>query len=121
RLRKKGTYQITFNRAFREVIEACALQPRPGQEGTWIIPSLIPAYIRFHEAGYAHSVEIWKGEELVGGLYGVYIKGIFCGESMFHNEPNCSKLALVETVLALKARGLQWIDIQMLTPVTEQL
>ena len=121
RLRKKNIYHFTFNKAFPQVIAACAKQPRPGQEGTWIIPQMIPAYIKFHEDGYAHSIECWKGDELVGGLYGVFVKGIFSGESMFHTEDNVSKLCLVETVLKLQSLGLKWMDIQMLTPVTEHL
>jgi leucyl/phenylalanyl-tRNA--protein transferase len=121
RLRRKNLYRVSFNTAFSKVMEECARQPRPGQEGTWIVPSLLPAYEEFHRQGYAHSIEVWKGEELVGGLYGVYVKGVFSGESMFHLEPNTSKIALVEMILKLKALGLEWIDIQMLTPVTELL
>lgn len=119
RLRNKGLYRYTFNQAFNRVIEECARQPRPGQEGTWIVPSLLPAYAEFHRQGYAHSIEVWRGEELVGGLYGVYVKGVFSGESMFHHEPNTSKLALVEMAAKLRSLGLLWMDIQMLTPVTE--
>lgn len=103
------------------VLEACAKQNRPGQEGTWITPSLIPAYTKFHEEGYAHSIECWRENELVGGLYGVYVKGVFSGESMFHSESNASKLCLVEMALKLKSLGLSWMDIQMITPVTEHL
>lgn len=121
RLRKKKTYHFTFNKAFEQVITECAKQPRPGQDGTWIIPQLIPAYTKFHEEGYAHSIECWRGKELVGGLYGVFVKGVFSGESMFHKEDNVSKLCLVETVLKLQSLGLKWMDIQMLTPVTEHL
>ena len=119
KLRRKSIYRITFNQSFRQVMEECAKQPRPGQEGTWIVPQLISAYENFHLQGFAHSTEVWRGDHLVGGLYGVYVKGVFSGESMFHLEPNTSKIALVETVLRLKAIGLHWMDIQMLTPVTE--
>lgn len=121
KLRRKNPYRFTFNTAFRRVMEECARQPRPGQDGTWITASLLPAYVRFHEEGFAHSIECWRGDELVGGLYGVYVKGIFSGESMFHLEPNTSKLCLVEMVHRLATLGLEWMDIQMLTPVTEQL
>lgn len=114
-------WRITFNQDFRSVIEACAEQPRPGQEGTWIIPAMVPAYIRFHEAGYAHSVEVWQGEELVGGLYGVYVDGVFSGESMFHRVPNASKVALVSLAQRLEEKRLGWMDIQMVTPVTQLL
>lgn len=121
RLRKKKLYRFTFNQAFARVIQACADQPRPGQEGTWIIPELIPAYIRFHEAGYAHSIECWRGRELVGGLYGVFIDGVFSGESMFHHESNTSKLCVLEMAACLQQKGLEWMDTQMVTPVTEAL
>ncbi len=121
KIRKKSVYRFTFNKAFRRVMEECAKQPRPGQEGTWIIASMLPAYEEFHRQGYAHSIECWRGEELVGGLYGVYVKGVFSGESMFHKEPNTSKLCLVEMALKLKSLGLCWMDIQMITPVTEHL
>ena len=119
KLRKRGTYRVTFNQAFTRVMEACAKQPRPGQEGTWIVPTLLPAYEEFHRRGYAHSIEVWKGDALVGGLYGVSVKGVFSGESMFHLEPNTSKIALLEMAARLSSLGLQWMDIQMLTPVTE--
>jgi leucyl/phenylalanyl-tRNA--protein transferase len=121
KIRRKKTYHFTFNREFRRVMEECAKQPRPGQEGTWIIPSMFAAYEEFHREGYAHSVECWRGDELVGGLYGVYVNGVFSGESMFHREPNTSKLSLIEMALKLKSLGLEWMDIQMLTPVTEAL
>lgn len=121
KLRKKKPYRFTFNQAFTRVMEECVKQKRPGQDGTWIIPQMIPAYIRLHEQGYAHSIECWKGRKLVGGLYGVGIRGVFSGESMFHLEPNTSKLCFVEMVMRLKQIGLSWMDIQMLTPVTELL
>jgi len=121
RVRNKGAYHFTFNKAFARVVQACADQPRPGQDGTWIIPELVPAYVRFHEAGYAHSIECWRDQELVGGLYGVFVDGVFSGESMFYREPNTSKLCVIEMALALKAQGLAWMDIQMVTPVTASL
>lgn len=97
----------------------CSKQPRPGQEGTWIIPTMIPAYEKFHQEGYAHSIECWREDKLVGGLYGVFVNGVFSGESMFHLEANTSKLCLIEMALKLKSLGLTWMDIQMITPVTE--
>jgi leucyl/phenylalanyl-tRNA--protein transferase len=121
RWQKKHDYQFTFNRAFSQVMQECSKQPRPGQDGTWIIPSMLPAYEKFHQEGYAHSIECWRDGKLVGGLYGVYVNGVFSGESMFHLEPNTSKLCLIETVQKLKSLGLKWMDIQMLTPVTELL
>lgn len=121
KIRKKNTYRFTFNTAFRRVMEECAKQSRPGQQGTWIVPDMFPAYEKFHQMGHAHSIECWREDNLVGGLYGVYVKGVFCGESMFHLEDNTSKLALLEIALKLKSLGLEWMDIQMLTPVTEAL
>ncbi len=114
---KRTPFKYTFNKRFTEVLEACALQPRPGQNGTWITNKLIRAYRDFHRAGYAHSLEVWEGSELVGGLYGVYVAGVFCGESMFHRRTNASKCALVKLVEFLAANGQDWMDIQMVTPL----
>jgi len=121
KLRRQNKFRFTFNQAFTRVMQACSDQPRPGQEGTWIIPELLPAYNRLHEAGYAHSIECWQGPQLVGGLYGIFVDGVFSGESMFHLAPNASKLCLIEMAEALQAKGITWMDIQMLTPVTESL
>ena len=121
KIRRRNKYRFTFNKAFSNVVDECCKQPRPGQKGTWIIPRMISAYKAFHQAGFAHSIECWDEDRLVGGLYGVYVKGIFSGESMFHLEPNTSKLCLIEMALKLQSLGLTWMDIQMLTPVTEQL
>src|SRR5690606_33420681 len=111
----RGGYQITFNRAFPQVLGACAASARPGQVGTWITDPIHEAYLKFHDAGYAHSVECWVNEELVGGLYGVYVGGVVSGESMFYTRPNASKLCLVHLVEALRANHLSWMDIQMVT------
>lgn len=117
---RSGRFQYTFNRCFDVVIEACAKMPRPFQDGTWITDRLLRAYKAFHRAGYAHSLEVWEGDDLVGGLYGVYVAGLFCGESMFYLKPNASKAALVKMVEYLSAHGLLWMDIQMVTPALEQ-
>lgn len=114
--RSKWTY--SFNRAFNEVVQECAVQPRPGQMGTWITRKMVKAYRDFHKAGYAHSLEVWDGEDLIGGLYGVYVGGLFCGESMFHRKANASKCALVKLVEYLNGKGLDWMDIQMVTPLS---
>ena len=108
-------YQITYNKCFSRVIEACAKAPRPEKEGTWIISPLIKAYKKFHHEGYVHSVECWVGDELVGGLYGVYVAGIFSGESMFYRQNNASKYCLVHLIEKLKSMGCTWMDIQMVT------
>lgn len=114
--RKRSSLRFTIDRAFSAVIRACAQVPRPNQEGTWITPEVIRTYTRLHEIGIAHSVEAWRNEELVGGLYGVDIDGAFAGESMFYRESNASKLALLFLIEHLSSRGLDWIDIQMMTP-----
>lgn len=119
KLAKREPYRITFNRAFERVIQACAEQPRRGQDGTWIWPSFIPSYTKFHEAGWAHSIEAWEGSELVGGLYGVFVDGLFCGESMFHRRPSAGKLCLLRLIRALESQGITWMDIQMVTPATK--
>ncbi len=118
---KRAKFTLTLDQAFASVIRECARQPRPGQKGTWITRAMIAAYARLHELGLAHSAEAWSGETLVGGIYGVSIGGTFAGESMFHTEPNASKLALLHLVEHLRARGLEWMDIQVLTPHLEAL
>ncbi len=112
----KNQHHYTFNRCFDLVVEACAAMPRPDQSGTWITDKLLRAYIDFNRAGYAHSLEVWKNDDLVGGLYGVYVAGVFCGESMFYLQPNASKLALVRLIEFLRGHGILWMDIQMVTP-----
>jgi leucyl/phenylalanyl-tRNA--protein transferase len=116
---RQNEFTFTFNRAFRDVIEGCAGVQRPGQAGTWITKKMLRAYLDFYSAGYAHSLEVWLDEALVGGLYGVFVAGVFCGESMFFRIPNASKLALVHLVDFLRGAGLTWMDIQMVTPVLE--
>jgi leucyl/phenylalanyl-tRNA--protein transferase len=96
-------------------MEGCAAS-RPGREETWISPQFISGYTRLHQLGYAHSVEVWRGEGLVGGLYGVAIGGFFAGESMFSEEENASKAAMVAMEEKLRARGFVLFDVQMMTP-----
>lgn len=88
-------FKITFDTAFKEVIRACAEMKREGQDGTWITQDMQQAYIQLHELGFAHSIEVWQNKELVGGLYGVLVNRVFCGESMFSKQSNTSKLALI--------------------------
>lgn len=109
--------KITQNQAFRQVMENCRLQKRPFQHGTWILPEMVESYVRMQKLGLARSLEIWEANELVGGIYGVDIKGIFSGESMFFKKKNMSKFALVKLVETLQNEGRTWIDIQMVTPV----
>lgn len=92
---KSGHFKMTFDRAFEEVVEACATISRQGEKGTWITQEMKKAYIDLHGLGHANSVEVWENEILVGGLYGVVVNNIFCGESMFSKVSNASKAALI--------------------------
>jgi leucyl/phenylalanyl-tRNA--protein transferase len=124
RLRRSG-WETTVDRAFAAVLTGCAdrpggLEPGPpegGDEGgTWITRPMRAAYQRLHDLGHAHSLEVWAGGELVGGLYGVGVGGVFTGESMFHLATDASKVALVDLVARLAAAGGRLIDVQMVTP-----
>ncbi|WP_121808655.1 leucyl/phenylalanyl-tRNA--protein transferase [Mucilaginibacter kameinonensis] len=92
---RSGKLRVTVDTCFNDVITACSTAPREGQDGTWIVPDMIAAYNRLHVEGYAHSIEVWQNDELVGGLYGVHVGGVFCGESMFSRVSNASKTALI--------------------------
>jgi leucyl/phenylalanyl-tRNA--protein transferase len=92
---RSGRFSITKDQCFEKVIEACSLVDREGQDGTWITAEMMEAYIRLHAEGHAHSVEVWDQDELAGGLYGVQIGSVFCGESMFSLVSNASKMALI--------------------------
>ncbi|MFQ5659881.1 MAG: leucyl/phenylalanyl-tRNA--protein transferase [Gammaproteobacteria bacterium] len=109
---RKGQYQVTFNQAFRQVIQACS-EPRSGQEGTWITPEMMDAYINLYDIGQALSVESWYGDRLAGGLYGVVIGRVFFGESMFSRQSDASKVALVHLVEVLKQKQFRLIDCQL--------
>ncbi|MEY4616669.1 MAG: leucyl/phenylalanyl-tRNA--protein transferase [Pseudomonadota bacterium] len=119
KLDKKTNWTWTVDRAFDEVIGACAEVPRPGQSGTWITEDVLSSYRKFHLAGYAHSLEVWEKGDLVGGIYGVFVKNVFSAESMFFKKSNASKWALWKLVNFLQTRGLEWIDVQMVTTVCE--
>jgi leucyl/phenylalanyl-tRNA--protein transferase len=112
---RRGQFKVTFDRAFEEVIQACASVPREAQNGTWITQEMQEAYINLHGLGYAHSVESWLGDKLVGGLYGVSLGKAFFGESMFHLQADASKVALASLVENLKRWEFQFIDAQMTT------
>ena len=92
---RSGKFTITYDTCFESVIEACSTVKRNGQDGTWITADMKDAYIQLHIAGFAHSVEVWEDEKLVGGLYGVQTGTVFCGESMFSLVSNASKTALI--------------------------
>ena len=121
RERRRTRLRFTIDRAFERVMRACAEVERAHERGTWITRGIYENYCALHRAGAAHSVEAWEGGELVGGIYGVDAGGAFAGESMFYLRPNASKLALLHLVEHLRARGLEWLDIQVLTPHTEAL
>ncbi|TXG36850.1 leucyl/phenylalanyl-tRNA--protein transferase [Seonamhaeicola maritimus] len=112
-------YTITVNKAFKEVITECAKTKRNGQQGTWITQNMIEAYTKLHKLGYVKSVEVWNGDSLVGGLYGVDLNnGVFCGESMFAKESNASKVAFISFI---KNTNYKLIDCQIYTSHLESL
>jgi leucyl/phenylalanyl-tRNA--protein transferase len=120
---KRETFKVTFNTAFLEVIKNCATINREGQDGTWITSEMQKAYVDLHLQGHAFSVEVWRENELVGGLYGIDLpaKKIFCGESMFSLESNASKVGFFYLVLEMKKRGYKVIDCQLHTAHLESL
>ena len=120
RLINKQRFTITINHAFSQVIEACS-QPREAQAETWITASIQQAYINLHKLDFAHSVEVWNGKQLVGGLYGVCVGSYFCGESMFSKENNASKLAFIALCQHLEKYNGQRIDCQMQTKHLQSL
>jgi leucyl/phenylalanyl-tRNA--protein transferase len=115
---RSDRFQVTIDRAFLGVIRGCA--DRPGQ-GTWITSEMMAAYESLHRLGHAHSVEVWDGEVLAGGIYGVALGGLFAGESMFSRRRDASKVALVHLVGRLREQGFQLFDIQFLNPHTARL
>lgn len=120
-LLRKNVFSVTYNQAFEEVIDACATIYRPTQEGTWITEDMKNAYIKLHELGYAISVEVWQNTQLVGGLYGIDLGHIFCGESMFSKVSNASKYGFIHLVQKLQENGCQLIDCQIHTDHLESL
>ena len=112
---RKQLFVIHYNRSFAQVMAACAA-PRSAQRGTWISPDMLSAYTNLHQLGWAHSVEAWRDNELVGGLYGVAIGRVFFGESMFHRETDASKVVFVELVRQLQSWGYELIDCQVSSP-----
>lgn len=109
----RNVFKVTFNQDFSGVIRNCQKAKRAGQDSTWISNQMIAAYEKFYELGYAKSVEVWQNEELVGGLYGVDLGHVFCGESMFSKVPNASKMAFISLVHQLKSNQYQLLDCQV--------
>lgn len=119
KLFRQNKFEVTYNQAFRQVIEACAVISRKDQDGTWITQHMLQAYCRLHELGFATSVEVWEDDQLVGGLYGIDLKnGVFCGESMFAKVSNASKYGFISFVQQSKYK---LIDCQIHTDHLESL
>ena len=117
RVVRAGAFEVSVDRDFDAVIRACAVAERAGEgAGTWIDDEIYQSYCALHEAGYAHSIEVWQGTDLAGGLYGVALGGAFFGESMFHHVTDASKVALVTLVERLRDRGFSLLDTQWVTP-----
>jgi leucyl/phenylalanyl-tRNA---protein transferase len=117
---RRGVFSITFDTDFRSVIQGCQ-EPRKKERGTWITAEMMDAYVRLHELGLTHSVEVWQEGSLAGGLYGVSLGRCFFGESMFTRVPNGSKAALITLVRRLEELGFMIIDSQVYTAHLETL
>lgn len=117
RLLRQGRFEVTADRAFADVMRACADRP---EDGTWISDPIIECYTALHRLGLAHSIEVWRDGHLAGGLYGVHLGGAFFGESMFHRVTDASKVALAVLVDRLARRGFLLLDVQWVTPHLER-
>lgn len=115
KFRRTPGCEVRIDSSFERVIQACSATPRPGQDGTWIVPEMVQAYTEWHLAGDAHSFECWMNGELVGGLYGVCLGRMFYGESMFAHRTDASKIALAALVCFCRANQIDWIDCQQNT------
>ena len=113
RVLRKHPYRITVDTAFREVMLACGSER---ENGTWIIPSLVDGYVTLHELGWAHSVEVWSENELVGGIYGIAIGSALCAESMFHRRTDASKIAFATLAERMRDAGYELFDAQVMNP-----
>lgn len=121
RLLRKAGFSFSLDRRFKQVMEACASVHRTGQDGTWILPEMIEAYTGLHRLGYAHSVEVWLGDELVGGLYGVSLGSAFFGESMFSLVSGASRVGFLHLARWLFRLGFSLIDSQVHTLYLETM
>ena len=117
---RQGQFRASTNEAFDQVVKACAA-PRRGDTGTWIIDEMIAAYCHLHRLGHAHSVEVWVGDELAGGIYGVAVGRVFCGESMFSRHTNGSKVAMAYLCQWLVGQGFNLLDCQLNNPHLEKM
>lgn len=121
RFLRHSSWTLTLNQSFLEVLQACASTPRAGQPGTWLTKAMQRAYYRLHLEGHAHSVEVWDGKDLVGGIYGLAIGQMVYGESMFSRRSNASKVALTALCRHLQSHGLDLLDCQVANPHTLSL
>lgn len=117
----RNEFQVTFNTAFKDVISNCQQSPRKNQDGTWISDEIIEAYCKLHELGHAKSVEVWQNNELVGGLYGIDLGDVFCGESMFSKVPNASKVSFIHLAKQLEMANYKILDCQVYNDHLESL
>jgi leucyl/phenylalanyl-tRNA---protein transferase len=115
--KREGRVEVRIDTKFEDVIRRCQVSKRKGQDGTWILPEMVAAYERLFSQGLAHSVETFIDGELAGGLYGVFVNGVFSGESMFHVVPDAGKVSLLTVLQILKAAGFEFADVQMVTPI----
>ena len=115
KLLNQARFTITWNQAFRQIVQACAA-PRVSANDTWIVAEMQHAYQQLHELNIAHSIEVWQNQQLVGGLYGISLGSFFFGESMFSLQANASKVALIRLIQQLTPFGLAFLDAQMMTP-----
>lgn len=118
---REGQFTLTKNSCFEQVLDSCAQMERKGQEGTWITPKMRSAYMKLYQKGYAKSFEVWENKKLVGGLYGVDLGHVFCGESMFSHTPNASKYAFIKLAQECQDKNYQLIDCQVHTDHLESL
>ena len=118
RVINSNRFKVTFDTSFADVIEACSMMPRKDQDGTWITADMKAAYINLHQLGHAHSIEVWQGDDLVGGMYGVAMGDVFCGESMFSKVSNASKIALISLI---KSDKYKLLDCQVHTDHLESM
>lgn len=120
-LLKRDAFEFTINNAFRDVIHNCKKIIRPGQDGTWITAEVERAYVKLYELGHAHSAEVWKDGQLVGGLYGIRMGNVFFGESMFSKASNASRFAFAKYIEILRSENVQLIDCQVHTEYLESM
>ncbi|MEQ8420674.1 MAG: leucyl/phenylalanyl-tRNA--protein transferase [Arenibacter algicola] len=118
---KSNKFRITWNTQFEEVVNACSAIKRKGQAGTWITPEMKSAYLKLHQMGIAKSIEVWESDNLVGGLYGIDLGNVFCGESMFSRKSNASKFAFISLAKELQQKEYKLIDCQVYTAHLESL